>query len=87
MEEVIEVGTTKDGATVELDFAFYPEYFMDDFVEGDQEVPKPYLLVKLGDDEGASFFREPAEVEQLCGAKIIGYEYDEPIENSFSILN
>ena len=83
-EEMFEIGTTKDGNKVELNLAFCPEYFMDDFVEGYHEVPKPYISVKIVDDEGMRFLCEPAEVEEHCGAKIISYEYDEPIENSFS---
>ena len=43
-----------------------------------------YISVKLVDDEGMSFVCEPGEVEEHCGAKIICYEYDELIKNSFS---
>ena len=28
----------------------------------------------------------PEEVEALCGAKIISYEYDEPIENEYGLF-
>ena len=87
VEDVIEIGTTKDGDKVELNLALYPEYFMDDFVEGYDEVSEPYITVRLVDDEGMRFLHEPAEVEENCGAKVISYEYDEPIENSFSISN
>jgi hypothetical protein len=41
----------------------------------------------LVDDEGISFLHEADEVEEYCGAKIISYEYDEPIENSFGMFD
>lgn len=87
VEEMFEIGTTENGEKVELDLALCPEYFMDDFVEGYHEIPKPCLSVRLVDDEGISFLYEPSEVEALCGAKIISYEYDEPIQNVFIISN
>ena len=86
-EDIIIIGTTKDGNLVELNLAMLPEYFMDDFVVGYHDAPQPYISVRLVDDEGLTFLCEPDEVEAHCGAKIISYEYDEPIQNSFSILN
>ena len=85
IEESVEIGTTKDGGRVELNLALYPDYFMDDFVEGYLDVPVPYISVISVDDEGMRILTDPNEVEENCGAKIISYEYDEPIENSFSI--
>ena len=87
VEEMIEIGTTKSGETVDLNLALCPEYFMGDFVEGYHDVPVPYILVTLADDEGISFLHEADEVEEYCGAKILSYEYAEPIENSFQVLN
>ena len=83
-EEIVQIGTDQNGNQIDLDFAFDPEYFMDDFVEGYDEVPVPCISVKMVSDEGLSFLCDPAEVEAHCGAKIISYEYDEPIKNSFS---
>ena len=79
----IEIGTTANGEKVELNLAFYPEYFMGDFVEGDRNIPAPYLSITLVDEEGMRILYEPAEVEAYCGAKIISSEYEEPIQNSF----
>lgn len=42
--------------------------------------PKTYISVKIVDDEVLWFLCEPAEVKEHCGAKIIKYEYDEPIQ-------
>lgn len=86
-EDVIEIGTTKDGGKAELTLALYPDYFMGDFVEGYHDVPKPYLSVTLIDDEGMTVLHGDDEVEEYCGARIVSYEYGDPIENSFSILN
>ena len=84
VEEIIEIGTAKNGEKIELSFAFIPEYFMDDFVEGYYDVPKPSISIRMESEEGLWFLSEPADVEEYCGAKIISYEYDEPIENIFS---
>lgn len=86
-EDTFEIGRTADGDAIKLNLAFYPEYFMDDFIEGDHQVPVPYISVTLENDEGMSILHEPADVEEHCGAKIIDYAYDEPIENSYSVFN
>ena len=83
MEDLIEIGTTKDGGKVSLNLAFYPEYFMDDPLTGGKDVPVPYISVAITDGEGMSILYDPEDVEAYCGAKIIDYEYDAPIENSF----
>jgi hypothetical protein len=80
----IELGTAAGGGKIELDFDFFPEYFMGDPAAGDREAPVPYISVMLISDEGMSMLYEPEEVEAACGAKIISYEYAAPIKNSFS---
>ena len=82
-EDVIEIGTDEDGNTIELNLVLDPEYLMGDFVEGYDTVPEPYISVTVIDDGGLWFMCEPADVEAHCGAKIVSYEYDEPIKNSF----
>lgn len=83
-KEPFEIGTTEEGDKIELIFGFYPEYFMDDYVEGDQVVPAPYISVTLADGEDVSVMYDADEVEEYCGARIVSYEYAEPIENSFA---
>lgn len=83
VEDMIKLGTVEGDNEVHLHLNFCPEYFMDDFVEGYHEVPKPEISVTLNDGEGLSFMNDPQEVEEYCGAKIVSYEYEEPIENSF----
>ena len=80
---VFHVGTTAEGGKVELQLGFYPEYFMNDPETGGKEIPVPYLSVVIQDGEGMSILHEPEDVEEYCGAKIIRYEFDEPVENSF----
>lgn len=84
LKDVMEIGVTEDGQMVELLLNLCPEYFMDDFIEGYHNFPKPYILVTSVNDDDMVFINEPDEVEEYCGAKIISYEYDEPIKNSFS---
>ena len=38
------------------------------------------------EDGGSRIIYEAAEVEEICGAKIISFEYDSPIENDFKVF-
>ena len=82
IEEPITIGTTKDGEEMSLSFGFYPEYFMDDFIEGVDEIPTPEISVTHV-DEGLWFEFDADVIEEKYGAKIISYQYDEPIKNTF----
>lgn len=83
-DDLIRIGTTADGQSIDLDLNLYPEYFMGDIEENYREPSKPYIVVTVvGEDGGIGFAHEPDEVEELCGAKIISYTYEEPIVNSF----
>ena len=86
IEEMIEIGTTADGGRVDLNLAFYPEYFMGDPLTGGKEAPVPRLTVCLQNGEGMWFENDADYIAENYGARIISYEYDEPIENSFGIL-
>ena len=80
---MIEIGTAVDGGKIELNLGFYPEYFMGDPATGGKEVPVPWLSVVVVDGEGMRIIHEADVVEATYGAKIISYEYDKSIENSF----
>ena len=82
MEEMICIGKGPDGGEIHLDFCFNPEYLMGDPEAYVEEIPKPTISVTMK-NEGIYFLTEPQEVEEYCGAKIINYEYDEPIKNTF----
>ena len=75
---------TVGGNEIVLVLNLDPEYFMDDFNAELYDVPKPYIRVKyFSDDGGEGFIYDADSIEESYGAKIISYEYDEPIENSF----
>ena len=88
VEEMLEIAKLDDGSELYLVLHLYPEYFMGESIDGLWDKPEPYLTIRACNEDGeVSFIDDADEVEELCGAKIIGYEYDEPIENSFSIFN
>ena len=82
------IGTTEDGGDIILFFGIYPEYFMGDPETGDRGIPEPsiYITYTLDVDE-YDLVSDPLEVEEIYGAKIINYEYDAPIENTFSLFD
>ena len=64
-----------------------PEYFMDDYNFDLYGVPAPYIMIKdFTEDGGLRFLHDAADVEEICGARIISYEYDSPVENSFGLF-
>ena len=84
----VELGTIDDGDVVILVLNLSPEYFMDDFNFDLYDVPAPYIMIKdYTEDGGLRFLHEADFVEELCGAKIISYEYDAPIENTFTLFD
>ena len=83
------VGTTDDGGNIIIFFGIYPEYFMSDPEVGDRGVPEPFIYVSFPENEfgESSHVAIPEEVEEIYGAKILSYQYDEPIENSFRMFD
>ena len=82
------IGKTEDGGNIILFFGIYPEYFMND-PACDRGEPEPSIYISYPENENgeSGLVNIPEEVEALCGAKIISYEYDSPIENSFGMFN
>ena len=82
------IGKTEDGGDIILFFGIYPEYFMND-PACDRGVPEPSIYISYPENENgeSGLVNIPEEVEALCGAKIISYKYDSPIENSFGMFN
>lgn len=79
---------TVDGDEIILVLNLVPDYFMDDYNTELYDTPTPYIMIKYYTEEGGmGGIHDPNEVEELCGARIISYEYDEPIENSFRTFN
>ena len=81
------IGTTEDGGDIVLFFGIYPEYFMNDST-GDRGAPEPSLYISYTlDVDEYGLVSDPLEVEEIYGAKIISYEYDAPIVNTFNLLD
>ena len=82
------IGKTEDGGDIILFFGIYPEYFMND-PACDRGEPEPSIYISYPENENgeSGLVNIPEEVEALCGAKIISYKYDSPIENSFGMFN
>ena len=87
VEEMIEIGTAADGSKIELNLAFYPEYFMGDPLTGGKEIPAPWISVRVEDSEGLYFENNADYIAETYGARIVSYEYAAPIENSFALFN
>ena len=85
-EEIIKLEVAENGELVELNLDFEPGHFMgDSCCEGDEPF-EPWISVRIEDNEGLSFENRADYIAEAYGAKIISYEYDAPIENTFGIL-
>jgi hypothetical protein len=85
-EELIQIGTTEDGSIVELALGLYPEYFMGDTEGAWMGAPQPRLIVSHKNGEEVSVENDAFVIEDTYGAKIVSYEYAQPIENSFGLF-
>ena len=83
-EEFITLGIAEDGGEVELNLFFIPDRFMGDYYMEEEEPFSPCMSVRLF-DEGLYFESDPEIIAETYGARIISYEYDEPIVNSFRL--
>ena len=72
-----------NGGDINLVLSLYPDYFMGEEI-GFRDAPKPYFQIVTVESDGAMSIEHRADVvEEICGAKIISFEYDEPIKNNF----
>lgn len=85
-DELMEIAATEDGGTIELHFGFYPEYFMGDPKWSWRGVPEPRLTVSHRNGKELAIQNEADVIEKTYGAKIISYDYSEPIVNSFGLF-
>ena len=85
-EECIVLATAEDGGVVELNLHFAPEYFMGESYGDDDEPFSPSITVRLENEEGLRFENNADLIAEVYGAKLISYEYDEPIQNSFGLF-
>lgn len=87
-DDCFEIGTTEDGGVIIISMHLSADYFMGENVTGGLDLPEPELMIQYPYDElgGMQMIREAEIIEQNYGAKIISYEYDAPIENSFGLF-
>ena len=83
-EEVIMLETAEDGGEIVLNLGFDPTCFMGDSRWGNDEPLSPRITVKIVDDEGLYFQNDAKLIAETYGVRVISYEYDEPIENTFN---
>ena len=82
--DTIKICDTADGGEIVLAFLIYPEYFMGepDYKEFE---PSYDLAVYYYDENGYIIDNsDDAEVLASHGVRFIGFEYGDPIENSFN---
>ena len=74
---IIPICKTDDGGEILISFLLYPEYFMGDPEYADY-TPRIRAELWYADEQ-------TDDVERIAehGVKLIGYEYDEPIENLY----
>ena len=84
-----KIGTTDDGGDIWLFFGIYPEYFMGDPEIGDRGIPEPMLYISYPEDEtgGMGYNGVQEDIAERYGAKIISYEYANPLDNEFAVFN
>ena len=87
IEKFVTLGVAEDGGEIRINLDLFPEYFMGEDYEDWRNAPTPWLQVVIADEDGGISIDNEAEViEDTYGAKIIGYEYDQPIENTFGLF-
>ena len=81
------IGQTEDGGDIILFFGVYAAYFMGDST-GDRGKPEPSLYIAYVENDGeeVTLVNDPDEVAEVYGAKIVSYEYAEPVENTFTLF-
>ena len=86
IEDHVMIDIIDGGDEVYLALDLRPDYFMDDFNFDLYGVPAPCIRINDYTEEGLRIIYEAEEVEEICGARIVSYEYDKPIENTFGLF-
>lgn len=77
--------TTEDGGEIFLSFGLSAAQMMGEPYLADSEIKPCLFLVYPNEDHTSSEYGGgDEEIEELYGLKIISYEYDAPIENTFN---
>ena len=83
IEEQIKLATSDDGGVVELNLYFDPNHFMGDSYRQGDEPFVPQMSVRIEDDNGLTFECNADLIAENYGARVISYECDDPIDNTF----
>lgn len=81
----IVVAVNQDG-TIYLDLNLHAKYFMSDPSYEDPYDGKPYMYIMYNDavaEEKGTYGDTDAEVLESYGVKLISYEYDKPVKNTY----
>ena len=84
----IPIGTTDDGGTILIAFDFYPAYFMGEPSAAHFGSPQIYLTIThpMEGGDGLYIMSDEEAIAETYGVKIISYEYDAPIVNTFGLF-
>ena len=74
---------TEDGGEIYLDFGLTAAHMMGEPFLADTVIEPSFFLVYPNEDNTSSQFGDENDIEAIYGIKIISYEYDAPIENTF----
>ena len=78
------IKTTDDGGKIFLDLSLSAAHMMGEPYLADTVIEPSFFLVYSNEDNTSSWFGGDAnDVEEKYGLKIVDYQYDPPIENSF----
>lgn len=79
----IPIHTTEEGV-IYINLGFFPDYFMGDPSAIYYEAPVPNLFIVYSDSTFDDMhISSDEEIIAELGVRLISYEYDEPIENTF----
>ena len=82
-DEQIILATADDGGVVELNLYFDSNHFAGDSCRQSGEPFVPQMSVRIEDDNGFTFESNADLIAENYGARVISYECDDPIENTF----
>ena len=83
------ISTTGDGGNIYIALGLSPDYFMGETYMLDFYTPAPYVFIEYSNeaDDMAESFGDEELIAEIYGIRIISYQYDDPIENSFGYFN
>ena len=78
---------TDDGGEIYLDFSLVASRMMGEpYLESAVPEPAFFLVYSNEDHTSSEFGGDEKDIEERYGLKIVGYQYDAPIENSFGLF-